>query len=377
MTSPHQQAPVVGTGPSVRGGDGGGVGADSGVNGTTAANITSDIPATPSTAVRNLNLDIRTVNGVNTNGTRSPAAANASVAAPPSTSDTIHNADPAAGPGGGTASQPLRSSTGFPSPGRDKAHMNPKFIDDRTRITFGIQQSLPEAVRRSVRDNWEKCLLGSDFHQAFVLNASIHHATPAAIQRGMRDFGKAFIAAAKQEIIQQMTADDLDQVANSILSKASNSFLDKALENRLQTIEGTKLINALARAERLGYDAGDAGDEDEGRPDAAAAAPIPTPARNAAPSQPAATPGPAPSGQVAPSPLNSQTLHCRICFRRFSHQSAHDYHMKGKVCTRSPNSPAGFKFNCQHCGQGFTTAMGLQYVSFKLPSFFFWFPNEV
>jgi hypothetical protein len=58
----------------------------------------------------------------------------------------------------------------FPSPGRDHLHTDQKFLDDKTRITFGMHQAIPEAVRRSVRDNWEKCLLGSDFHQAFVVS---------------------------------------------------------------------------------------------------------------------------------------------------------------------------------------------------------------
>lgn len=71
----------------------------------------------------------------------------------------------------------------FPSPGREHIHADQKFLDDKTRITFGIQQAIPEAVRRSIRDNWEKCLLGSDFHQAFIVGlvlffslTSSHHA---------------------------------------------------------------------------------------------------------------------------------------------------------------------------------------------------------
>lgn len=74
-------------------------------------------------------------------------------------------------PGTGSPSPVPRSNKGFLSPGRDHIHSLPKFNDDRTRITFGIQQSLPEAVRRCVRDNWEKCLIGSDFHQAFVVRS--------------------------------------------------------------------------------------------------------------------------------------------------------------------------------------------------------------
>lgn len=61
-------------------------------------------------------------------------------------------------------------SVGFPSPTVDYATVNPKFVDDCTRMNFAIQQSLPEAVRRIVRDHWEKCLLGSEFHQAFIVS---------------------------------------------------------------------------------------------------------------------------------------------------------------------------------------------------------------
>lgn len=257
---------------------------------------------------------------------------------------------------------------------------NPKFLDDRTRITYGIQQSIPDAVRRSVRENWEKCLLGSDFHQAFIvssyeylfllplpiwpianiylkLNASIHHATPAAIRRGMRDFGKALIAAAKHSIVDQMTVTDIDALSDQILAKASNSFLDRALELRIKTIEAVPLINALARAERLGYESSDVVEE----PDNRSVAPTQPVQQRNLPSSSSSTPHPT---QIIHQPaLSAVPMHCGICFRKFNHQSSYEHHVKGKVCTRSPNSPGGFKFSCQHCGQGFTTVMGLQYVS--------------
>lgn len=267
---------------------------------------------------------------------------------------------------------------------------NPKLNEDRTRITYGIQQSIPEAVRRSVRDNWEKCLLGSDFHQAFIvsfhqfhqkpfhltglidlasshhvqpliylqLNASIHHASPAAIRRGMRDFGKSMIIAAKHDIVEQMTPADLDQLADRILAKASNSFLDKALQLRIKTIEAVPLINALARAERLGYESSDVVED----PAAYGGASVVQPFPNHVVSGPASSTAPPPTGSQPP--VSTMPLHCGICFRKFNYQAAYEHHVKGKVCTRSPNSPGGFKFSCQHCGQGFTTVMGLQYVSF-------------
>lgn len=70
-----------------------------------------------------------------------------------------------------------RSSNGFSpvfgSPTRDHHRVNPKFNEDVSRLTHAIQQSIPEAVRHVVRDNWEKTLLGTDFHQAFVVSALI------------------------------------------------------------------------------------------------------------------------------------------------------------------------------------------------------------
>lgn len=55
------------------------------------------------------------------------------------------------------------------SPGRDHARANPKFNEDTSRLTHAIQQSLPEAVRHVTREHWEKTLLGSDYHQNFVV----------------------------------------------------------------------------------------------------------------------------------------------------------------------------------------------------------------
>lgn len=177
----------------------------------------------------------------------------------------------------------------------------------------------------------------------FQLNASIHHATPAAIQRGMRDFGETLIRSARTAIVEQMTTYDLDQVADLILSKASVAFYDKVLEKRLKTIDAKRLINALARAERLGYEPSDVQEEEE-------VANIPAPQPQAPPSQP------------SPTMPHPGLLHCNSCFRRFAAPSAFNYHVKHKVCERSPSVPGGFKYNCQHCGQGFTTPMGLQYV---------------
>jgi hypothetical protein len=81
--------------------------------------------------------------------------------------------DPPASRKPSQAPQQQHGAMGFPSPTQDHAAINSKFVDDCTRMNFAIQQSLPEAVRRIVRDHWEKCLLGSEFHQAFVVSRLI------------------------------------------------------------------------------------------------------------------------------------------------------------------------------------------------------------
>ncbi|KAK4035143.1 hypothetical protein C8A01DRAFT_38415 [Parachaetomium inaequale] len=241
---------------------------------------------------------------------------------------------------------------GFPSPTQDYAALNPKFLDDCTRLNFAIQQSIPEAARRIVRDHWEKCLLGSEFHQAFILNASIHHASPSIVQRAVRDFGRKMVAESKHELMAHFTAEALDEVAELIISKASDSFLDKCLAKRLLTIEAKPLINALATAERLGYEPGDIiHDEQRERV-------IP---QEAYPGAAAATNGPLPS--VTQPPLTTEgraQLQCMKCFRTFMHTSAFDHHARREVCSEIPPTPKGFKHSCPHCGQGFTRTDELQ-----------------
>lgn len=65
------------------------------------------------------------------------------------------------------------------------------------------------------------------------------------------------VKCSKFEIARHLDPQDLDDISDVICSKVSSNFLDKALTRRLETIDGRQLINALARAERLGYNAGD------------------------------------------------------------------------------------------------------------------------
>jgi hypothetical protein len=183
------------------------------------------------------------------------------------------------------------------------------------------------------------------------------------------------ITSARTQIIEAMTSADIEAVAPQILSKASDAFLDAALEQRLRSIDAKRLINALARAERLGYEPSDVVDEEDDPAESqspadqyehamhVAAPPPPVAMTQPAPPPPQASEAPQPvpgSGHEAPVPPD-KILYCKMCFRKFVYRSAYEHHVGKEICTRSPVAPGGYKYSCQHCGQGFTTIMGVQY----------------
>jgi len=157
-----------------------------------------------------------------------------------------------------------------------------------------------------VRDNWQKCILGSDYHTAFIMNAAIHHASPGALQRGMRDFGETLVHATKVQIAGHMTPRLLDELADILLSKAGPRFLDKAVARRLPTIPAKTLLNSLARAERLGYDANDIEEEEEGDEPEPSLLPPPAAPLQQPQQRPPPGPLPIPAQQPAKRPIQYQ-----------------------------------------------------------------------
>lgn len=101
-------------------------------------------------------------------------------------------------------------------------------------------------------------------------------------------------------------------MAELILGKASNAFLDKALEMRLATIDAKPLIHALARAERLGYDSQDLVEVAQGE--------------HVIPNGATQIPGHAvPVGPTGGRAARHGELQCLRCYRTFPKQSYFDY----------------------------------------------------
>ncbi|KAI1083141.1 hypothetical protein F5B20DRAFT_528719 [Whalleya microplaca] len=246
---------------------------------------------------------------------------------------------------------------GFPSPKQEGLVETPKFNDDLSRLTHAIQQGVPGAVRRAVRDNWEKCMLGSDFHHAFLLNACIHHSNGVIIRRSIKDFGAKMVADGKHELVAHLKTNDLDELVDNILGRASDDFLDRAMEKRLRTIDARSLINALARAERLGYENSDV--LDDHREKVAAAVPPMRPEHPTQHQQYQHRPTQPPSQARPERPPT--LLQCRLCWRQFRRSQHYEYHVQKQLCTKEPPNQDGFPFSCEHCGAGFVTKVGQQY----------------
>lgn len=148
----------------------------------------------------------------------------------------------------------------------------------------------------------------------------MHHSTPGVQTRAVHDFGRNLVANCKSELIGHFSARDIDDVADQILAKASNAFLDKALEMRLATIDAKPLLNALAKAERLGYDSQDLVEVSHGEHVIPNSHTGHMPAPNMGPSVPAPAVG---SDGSRAAHLNE--LQCMRCYRTFTQRSHFDY----------------------------------------------------
>ncbi|KAK6717977.1 hypothetical protein SNK05_001151 [Fusarium graminearum] len=120
-----------------------------------------------------------------------------------------------------------------------------------------IDRAPASVVRHVIRDKWEKSLMGSQYHIAFLLNATMHQASPETVGNAVKEFGADFVQKAKHELVGHLSSTDIDELADSLISRASPDFLDRVLARRLETISARQLVNALARAERLGYNVRD------------------------------------------------------------------------------------------------------------------------
>ncbi|KAL6919810.1 hypothetical protein FSST1_003836 [Fusarium sambucinum] len=178
-------------------------------------------------------------------------------------------------PPGQHRSSPMQPSTSYQRPSQPhamqnrndaqtplRAHLSPEaqrnqptkeFLNDYQALIALVDRVPATVVRQAIRDRWEKSIMGSQYHIAFLLNATMHQASSETIGKAVEDFGANLVQKAKHELVSHLSPSDVDELADSILVRAGPQFLDRILARRLETISARQLVNALARAERLGY----------------------------------------------------------------------------------------------------------------------------
>ncbi|KAL7912039.1 hypothetical protein GGI35DRAFT_444225 [Trichoderma velutinum] len=326
---------------------------------------------------------------------------------------------PLSGPA--TAGQPGQKQFGPIAPKTAPSEEKTKAYE---RLMDLVQNTDASVVRQVVRENWHKCLVGSDYHCGFIANAAINYSNPTVLSRTMQELGDKVLRSSKRDIAKHFRGEDLDEIADLIGPKLGIQFQDRVMATRLETIGAQDLINALARAERLGYHINDVVKKKPG-PGAEIVIPsisalltslppmpphqvpggVPPPPMPPhigpgppqqpqqphrapqsqhpipimlngnitfqSPSTPSQSPTAAiPAGYVAsqprpnPNPNPNQTagiMYCATCHRPCSSSDALSYHSKKAKChTPKPSGTIGID-TCIHCGCQFESPGGLAY----------------
>ncbi|KAL1901695.1 hypothetical protein Cpir12675_000386 [Ceratocystis pirilliformis] len=184
-----------------------------------------------------------------------PPLSKAGIATPQQRSESMH---PPTTP---QTVRTYRPESGFVSPGELKRSLESSFVNGTYELNRMINAFPADIVRQVIRENWSKCLSGSMYHRAFLLNISLSRAEDFA-KPSVLSFGEHIVKLCIVEIAEHMDSTSIDTISEKILEKASPEFLDKAMAERLKTIDSRNLLNMLARAERLGYTMDDVLDDD-------------------------------------------------------------------------------------------------------------------
>ncbi|EGX89897.1 hypothetical protein CCM_08150 [Cordyceps militaris CM01] len=265
----------------------------------------------------------------------------------------------------------------FPSPNLMPANQH-SFNDAVAHAKATMRSFDPAVLRQAVRELWELTLVGSEYHSSFLCSTLFHRAPPAILSRTIEQHGARLVRNSAGPLARHLRREDLDMMAPSLMSKLSNTFLDKALALRLESIGAQPLVNALGRAERLGYDTRDVvtdggvgGSQSGSRGPAArqervipTANPIPPPSPSMLPAQ---QQQPAPTGNTLrlPSAADLARLgiaHCDSCNRPCGGIKALLSHRRSGLCGTAPVPLHKLgKEYCLFCGQRFLGQGGLAY----------------
>ncbi|TQV98472.1 hypothetical protein V2A60_007790 [Cordyceps javanica] len=263
----------------------------------------------------------------------------------------------------------------FPSPNLQTPHLQ-AFQDAVTHAKNVMRAYEPAVLRQAIRELWETAVVGSDYHCSFLCSTMFHRAPPATLSRTVEQHGARLVKNSATQIAKHLKSEDLDSIAHLLMPKLSPEFLDKALSLRLESIQAQQLVNALGRAERLGYDVRDVVTGNQSGPARherviPTANPIPAPPTSMVA---AASRAPQTPQQAAPSspathslPPDAEVIRlgiafCDRCNRPCGGPKALLSHQRSGLCGSQPVPLEKFgRQFCLFCGQRFVGNGGLLY----------------
>lgn len=176
----------------------------------------------------------------------------------------------------------------------------------------------------------------------------------------MLDFGQKLVSTSKAQILEHFQPSDFDDLADVILTRVSPRFLDRALAQRVETIDAKSLINTLARAERLGFSVEDILEEHPASNGVGKKEQV-IPSLKGLPLQQLQQS----ARQRNDSPLvqhdSNGLVQCGACKRPCSGLDALSYHSKKAACDPGFNYDNVGRNICPHCGCTFGSSNGVTY----------------
>jgi hypothetical protein len=262
-----------------------------------------------------------------------------------------------------------------------------KFHKEVSRLQDALDDVSTDVARNVLHSNWRRFIFEGydEIHIGFILRAILKNATPDVLERVARDGGlfkgPMLQAAVENKVVINSIISDTDHVPllakhmspDELFSALPPNFIDKAIADRISTVEAPQLVAWLAAAGRLGFRNDDLIGADEiVTPNLAIAEPTTLSQReeNDALGVINLLRGsefpmrPAPSAAPRPLPARQDPLICHTCKKSFTSLSGFNYHQLKNICEKTPPS-TGWKWACENCLQGFTTKQGREYHNLK------------
>ncbi|CAK7274476.1 hypothetical protein SEPCBS119000_006191 [Sporothrix epigloea] len=223
---------------------------------------------------------------------------------------------------------------GGPQPSMPNQTSQSQATKEYWHFDLAMKNGLPDALHRALRQNWKKCFTGSISHQTFLLRNLLEVTPPDAAQTCIKSTGRKLWKDTIAEKYEQMSTSGIDSATAQILARASNKFLDAALDIRLRSIDAKSLVNALARARRLGYEPDETFEQ---------------PSRDSGPAvyqemrRDASAGADADAGQQPPpsTAVASSEWQCAVCGKQYTTETALTCHISSQICMPGPMNKKG------------------------------------